>query len=196
MSFLVLSLPRSRSAWLAHYLSYPLARPLQLVGHDILIECDSVDKFLDSYKNGMWGTCETNGAFLWRLVRQEMPECKVLLVRRPLIEAYQSFAATGFMPDLSEMAAIDAMLDAAAQDPKIVTVPYSTLSEPTVGKMLFEHLLELEFDFDWWARTVQLNITVDMEQWQNRVWDNKSLRKMLMEDVAKKSEGLKPCHLN
>lgn len=162
MSFLILALPRSRTAWLAHYLSYPLARPLQPVGHDIMRGCDSVEKFLGSYKNGMWGTCETGGTGIWRIVRQEMPECKIVLIRRPIIESHRSLLNAGFAGNLTVLAEQDVMLDAASTDPEIVSIPYNMLSEPFIGKWLFESLLELEADFDWWIKMVNTNVQMSI----------------------------------
>lgn len=181
--FLILSLPRSRSAWLAHYLSYPLANPPQLVGHEILRECESVEKFLDSYKLGMWGTVETAGAMLWRIMRCELPDCRVVLIRRPMIEVYRSLAAVGVVADLHKLAEMDAMLDAAATDPGIISVPYHTLSEPFIGKCLFEHCLDLEFDFEWWASVVQTNIQVDMPAWIKQMERQGHIFEQLKEDV-------------
>ena len=102
--FLVLCLPRSRSAWLSHYLSYPLARPLQPVGHELLSECPDVETFLDSYRNGMCGTVETAGALMLRIVRTELPQCRIVLVRRPLIDVHRSLAAKGVVADLTVLA--------------------------------------------------------------------------------------------
>lgn len=167
--FLILALPRSRTAWLSHYLSYPMARPPQLVGHDILGECESVQMFLDSYKNGMWGTVETAGSFLWRIVRQELPDCKIVLIRRPLVEVTRSLINAGLAGDLTRLAANDALLDAAATDPEIVSVPFNLLSEPWIGRWLFESLLELEWDFEWWYRVVNTNIQINVPQFIEKI---------------------------
>lgn len=185
--FLILCLPRSRSAWLAHYLSYPLARPLQPVGHEILAGCESVDKFLNSYKCGMWGSVETAGAMLWRIIRSELPQCKIILIRRPIIEVHRSLAKVGIVADLSALAEMEAMLDAAAGDSSIISVPYPVLSEPMIGKWLFEYCLELEFDFDWWAQITQVNIQVDMPAWMKRIEENRHVFESLKGDVASRS---------
>lgn len=163
--FLVLTLPRSRSAWLAHYLSYPLARPLQPVGHDIMIDCSDVDAFLGNYTRGMFGTVETAGAMLWQIVRRELPECRIVLVRRPLIEVYRSLAAKGVVADIGVLAEMDQTLNFAACDPQIMSVPYELLSDPAVGKWLFEYLLELDWDEEWWQKLVATNIQVDLPAW-------------------------------
>lgn len=187
MSFLILSLPRSRSAWLAHYLSYPMARPLQPVGHEILTECKDVDTFLNSYRYGMWGTVETGGAMLWSIVRTEMPECRIVLVRRPLIEVHRSLAAQGVVADLGALSEIDQHLNAAAVDPSIVSVPYGLLSDPGVGQWLFEYCLELEWDEAWWKRLVEMNIQVDMPAWLERIETKREQHQEFLADVARRN---------
>lgn len=187
--FLILCLPRSRSAWIAHYLSYPLAQPPQPVGHEILINCESVDQFLESYKNGMWGTVETAGSMLWRIVREELPDCNIILIRRPIIEVHRSLAKAGVIADLHALAEADAMLDAAASDSSIVSVPYNLLSEPFMGKWLFEKCLDLEFDFEWWAHMIQTNIQVDMPGWMKKIEENKQTFEALKADVASRGSN-------
>ena len=183
--FLIAALPRSRTTWLAHYLSYPLARPRMYVGHDIMTGCDSVEMFINSYRNGMWGTVETGGAELIHVMQQEMPECKIVLIRRPLIEVYRSLMAKEFVADLTKLAEYDQMLDDFAADPRIVSVPYDLLSEQFIGKWLFEYLLEIEFDFEWWMSLIQTNIQIDMKEVMQYMHDySKNLTK-LSEDVKR-----------
>lgn len=154
---------------MTHYLNYPMARPLQPVGHEILIECPDVQSFLDNYKKGMWGTVETGAAPIWRIVRKEMPECRIVLVRRPLIECYRSLAAQGVMPNMSVLAEANHCLDEASADPAIISVPYELLSDPGIGKWLFEYCLEIEWDVEWWQRMVATKIQVDMPLWISRL---------------------------
>lgn len=183
--FLVLSLPRSRSAWLAHYLAYLSDRK---IGHEVLSGCESVDEFLQNYKMGMWGTVETGGAGLWSIIRRELPECKIVLIRRPLMAVYQSLAKAGVVGDLSHLAEQEAMLDAAATDPNIVSIQFKQLSDPMICRWIFEHCLEVEFDFDWWAAMAKFNIQVDMPKWVEKIRELDPIYKKLYEDVKKRTE--------
>jgi|SRR5215467_100681 len=197
MPFLILSLPRSRSAWTAHYLSYPHLNPPKPIGHEILGECDTVQKFLESYENGMWGTCETAGATLWRIVRQELPHIQIVTIRRPLIDVHRSLLSMGVPANLTNLAAQDAMLDAAQQDPAIISIPYNMLSEPFIGKWLFETMLEAEFDFEWWYRMINTNIQINKEDFLERVSDFQKNLNSLAEDVKRwPMETVSTKHLN
>jgi hypothetical protein len=117
----------------------------------------------------MWGTCETAGASLWRIVRQELPDVQIVTVRRPLVEVHRSLLQMGLPGDLTRLGALDAMLDAAQSDPQIVSIPYYMLSEPFIGKWIFETLLQAEFDFEWWYKYINMNIQVSMPNFLEKI---------------------------
>lgn len=179
--FLILCLPRSRSAWMAHYLNYPLARPIQPVGHDILLGCERVEDFLNSYRNGMWGTVETSAAPLWKIVRKELPECKIVVVKRPLIEVWKSLNRIGWLGDLTELAELSETLNVAAAAPGVECVYVQGLDSPEVGKWLFEYCLEIDFDFEWWMDLHRVNIQVDVAAQAERVQRAKDLKPEILE---------------
>ena len=163
MSFIIYALPRSRTAWISHYLNYPLARPPQGVGHDLAVQMGSVEAFIDLYnKEGMFGSVEIGAVMAWRIIKKELPHLKVVLVRRPLIEVFNSFAKAGFVVDLGEIAELEAMLDSIAEEEKVYSIKSSDLDAPVVCKWLFEYCLDLEFDFDWWAYMQSYNIQMDL----------------------------------
>ena len=164
MSFIIYCLPRSRSAWMAHYLNYPMARPPQPVAHDVAILCKSVAGFVRAYKEeGMWGSIETGGIMAWRLLEKELPDLRRVVVRRPLQEVYKSLTMQGVPPNLTTLAELNAMLDDIAAKPDVYSINAADLDAPGVCKWLFEYCLELEFDFSWWARLQALNIQIDMD---------------------------------
>lgn len=163
MSFIIYSLPRSRTAWAAHYLNYPLARPPQGVGHDLAVQVGSVEAFIDLYnKEGMFGSVEIGAVMAWRLIKKELPNLKTVVMRRPLIDVFNSFAKAGFEVDLGELGELEVMLDAVSQEPGVYSINSSDLDAPIVCKWLFEYCLELEFDFDWWAYMQSMNIQMDL----------------------------------
>lgn len=163
MAFIIYALPRSRTAWVAHYLNYPLARPPQGVGHDLAVQMGSVEGFVDLYKKeGMFGSVEIGAVMAWRIIKKELPHLKIVLMRRPLIEVFDSFAKAGFVVDLGELAELEAMLDAVAQTEGVYSIKSSDLDAPVTCKWLFEYCLDLEFDFDWWAYMQSYNIQMDL----------------------------------
>lgn len=168
--FIVLSLPRSRSAWMAHWLSYPGKR----VGHDIGIQCDSFDQFVASYRNGMDGTVETGAMIGWRLLKHELPRLKTLVVIRDPHEVLLSLAAKGVAgPAVTEeISARYHMLQAIATVKGVRLIDWSELSDAAAAEMIWEWLLELPFDADWYSRFQGTNIQIDfaarLQQLQQR----------------------------
>lgn len=156
--FMILSLPRSRSAWLAHYLSYGTRR----CGHDIAIMSDSIQQFLANYSQGMWGTCETGAVVAWRLIKHLAPELRLVTVHRPLIQVIRSLEAKGWPPRLDELAQREAALSELGKQPGVHSLSFDDLNDPSVCGWLFEHCLELEWDPEWYAKCSILNIQIDL----------------------------------
>lgn len=165
MSFIIYALPRSRTAWVSHYLNYPLARPTQGVGHDLAVQMGSVEAFMDLYnKEGMFGSVEIGAVMAWRIIRKELPHLKTVVIRRPLIEVFNSFAKAGFEVNIGELGELEAMLDSVAEEEGVYSIKSSDLDAPVVCKWLFEYCLELEFDFDWWVYMQNINIQMDLHE--------------------------------
>src|SRR5215469_16688266 len=173
MAFIIYCLPRSRSAWLAHFLNYPFAVPKQPVAHDVAPLCKSIEGFLHAYKEeGMWGSVEIEGMIGWQVIKKEMPELKTVVMRRPLQEVYNSLVMQGYKPNLTELGKLDATV---------------------VGKWLFEYLLELDFDFDWWYQLSQTNIQINLNDVEDMRPEINARSEAFRADVLDKTRGLNEC---
>lgn len=127
------------------------------------VQMGSVEAFIDLYnKEGMFGSVEIGAVMAWRLIKKELPHLKVVVVRRPLIEVFNSFAKAGFEVDLGDLGELEAMLDAVTREDGVYSINSSDLDAPIVCKWLFEYCLDLEFDFDWWAYMQNINIQMDL----------------------------------
>ena len=165
MPFIIYCLPRSRSAWLAHFLDYPMARPRQHVAHDVAPLCRSVSNFVKAYtEEGMWGSIEIAGVIGWQVIRKELPNLKTIVVKRPLQEVYNSLMQLGIQPHLNNLAELNELLDVVSDQPGVHTISSTSLDSPMMCKWLFEYCLELEFDFDWWAHLAPLNIQINLDE--------------------------------
>src|SRR5258706_14140274 len=145
--FIILTLPRSRSAWLAHFLSYPPAT----CGHDVAVSCESISDFLCQFDCGMSGTVETGAVVAWRLIRHRLPKAKIVTIRRPIGEVRTSLAKLGIYPVEGELESRSAMLDMLSVEPSVHSLDFRDLDDPDCCGRLFEHCLEMEFDHQWWA---------------------------------------------
>lgn len=153
--FVVFSLPRSRSAWLSVYLS----RGGAAVGHDIGSECAAPADFFAKLGDG---TCETGAAFAWRLIRQQLPDARFVVVRRNVAEvdtALRRFGLEGYLPELERR---DGFLAEIAAQPGTLSVPYAALPLFDACADIFEHCRGQKADLAWWERLDRLNIQVDM----------------------------------
>ena len=191
MAFIIYCLPRSRSAWLAHFLNYPFAVPKQPVAHDVAPLCKSIDGFLHAYKEeGMWGSVEIEGMIGWQVIKKEMPQLKTVVMRRPLQEVYNSLVMQGYKPNLTELGKLDAILDIIADLPEVYSIKSTDLDAPVVGKWLFEYLLELDFDFDWWYQLSQTNIQVNLNDVEDMRPEINARSEAFRNDVLEKTRGL------
>lgn len=158
--FVVFSLPRSRSAWTAHY----LAGGQGSVGHDTLIWCDSLKDFQANFSAGMLGTCETGGAWGWKLIRQRIPQVKFVTLRRPLSAVLASLRAFGLSPSEPYLAAMDSVLDVIETQPGTLRVECSDLDSAWACDRLHQFCLGETADEAWTQRLQWTNIQVDMPQ--------------------------------
>ena len=193
MAFIIYSLPLSRTAWLTHYLNYPLARPPQVVSHDTAPLCGNVKDFVKAYKDGLWGSVELAGVIGWQVIREELPNLKTVVVRRPVQDVYSSIVKLNLEPDLDKLIEVNEILDVVAAQPGVHSVAFGALDTPAMCKWLFEYCLELEFDFDWWQHVAALNIQIDIEAFMRNksVFDTK--HSAYRTDVLERMKGVASC---
>lgn len=161
MTFLVLSLPRSRSAWLAKFLSYRD----WYCGHDEARHLRSLDDVKSWFAQPNTGSCETAAAPFWRMI-QRTAETKIVVVRRPVAEVVESLAAFGF--DRAVMAPLMEKLDRKLAQivkrvPGVLEVTFDGLNDEATCKAVFEHCLPYEFDRAHWQRLAAENVQCDMQ---------------------------------
>lgn len=190
--FIVLSLPRSRSAWMAHWLSYPG----KLVGHDIAIRTRSVREFLAHFSFAD-GACETSAMLGWRLLKHEIPNLKTLVVVRDPREVIESLEKKGLA---SEGLALEVMsrwhmLQAIGSAKDAKAVRFEELNSKEIRSMVFEWLLELGFDEDWDARFAATNIQVDFAARVEQLIQNREQIGAFRAEVLARQQmiGMKSC---
>jgi hypothetical protein len=184
--FVVLALPRSRTAWLAHYLGYAGRR----VGHDIAIECASIEDFLGSFERGMTGTVETGAVIAWRLMLEALPSAKFVVVTRPLEEIYSSLARLGVRPIPGELESRAELLAQACGHLRVESVAFRDLADPQCARWLFEYCLDLPWDEAWHDRLARLNIQVDIEARMRQLTRNAGQLAGLQAEIARRTRTL------
>lgn len=155
-SFIVLALPRSRTKWLSHYLSYQDWH----CGHDELQHMRSLEDVQTWFTQPNIGTCETAAAPWWRLLLHYQSDIRIVTVRRDLAEVLASVIRA--VPDCDPVTA-ERVLQAAdrkldqieARVPGVLSVGFDDLAHESVCARVFEHCLPYPHDPEWWACNVQ-----------------------------------------
>lgn len=188
--FIVFSLPRSRSAWLTHFLSYPPKR----VGHDVIVYCNHVTDFIKMFSEGMDGTCETAAVLGHRLIRHLIPAVKFAVVRRPLADVAASLAALGLHAPPGELEAREAMLDQVASLYGTLSLKFDELDSPDFCRRIFEFCHpDVDFEIEWWAQCSRFNIQVEMGKQVALLHERKDFLANLRKEMMQMSREL-PCH--
>jgi len=161
MTFLVLGLPRSRTAWLSRFLTYGD----HICGHEELRHCRSIDDVKSWLSMEHIGSAETAAAPFWRLLLRLAPDVRVVVVRRPVADVVESLAAFGFDRPVMEpmMRRLDAKLGQIVKRvPNVMEVTFNSLNDEQTCKAVFEHCLPYPFDRKHWQKLAGENVQCDM----------------------------------
>lgn len=165
--FLVLALPRSRTAWLARFLSYRDYR----CAHEQARTLRSLEDAQAWLAQDFTGTAETSVARWWRLIPVLRPQVRVVLVRRPVEQVVASLLRLD-MRDIGgfnearlwrEMGRLDRALDRIERGlAGVLSVRFADLADPETCRRVWEHCLPYPFDRGWWAEQAAVNVQCDM----------------------------------
>lgn len=158
--FVILGLPRSRTAWLARFLTYGD----HICGHEELRHFRSFDDASAWLSQPRMGSAETALAPWWRTLLRMAPEVRVVVVRRQVAEVVESLAAFGFDPAViaPAMRRLDAKLDQIVRRVPCLEVTFDALNEESACKAVFEHCLPYKFDPAHWQKLAGENVQCDM----------------------------------
>ncbi len=180
--FVVLALPRSRTAWLARFLSYGGRR----CGHDLAVDCSSVAEFRSKLATDYDGTVETGAIVAWRAIRANLSGARLIALKRPVEEVLESFARAGYASDVltAEMHQRAAMLNQFAAQPGVETVHFRDLSDAGACNRLFERCLDVPWNFHWWESLATRNIQIDIAERFAKIVRNRDRIEALKRDAV------------
>ncbi len=166
MSFIIYALPRSRTAWMAEFLSYKD----WTCGHEQAIFLRSIDDIKRLLSLPRVGVVETAAAPAWRIIHHHVPGLKAVVIRRPIDDVMMSMVNVDLngeaqydIPRLRRVMEYEyRLLDEIASQPGVLSLEFSDLSTREGCKRLFEFCLPYEFDEGWWEYIRQQNIQVDV----------------------------------
>lgn len=164
--FLVIGLPRSRTAWLSRFLTYRQ----WTCGHEELRHARSLDDVRAWASQPFVGTCETTAAPFWRLFETLAPGMRIVTIRRDIPAVIDSLMALapdcGFAFDRATLettlAALSRKLDQVEARTRCLSVAFDDLATPQACARVFETCLQQPFDAAHWARWAAINVQCDM----------------------------------
>lgn len=162
--FVIFALPRSRTAWLSHFLSYGD----WICGHEESRHMRSLDDVKAWLSQSNTGTIETAVAHWWRLIGEIAPRTKVVVIRRPPSDVVDSLMAIpGCQFDRArlehDMARLDWKLtQIAARVPGAISIDFADLEREDVCAAVFEHCLPYRHDSARWQALAPVNIQINM----------------------------------
>ena len=153
--FVVLALPRSRTRWLAEFLTYGPWR----CTHEEARHFRSMADVASWAKQAWCGSVETAVASFWRSIPKGV---RVVVVRRPIPEVEASLRRVMTSPPdnlNSILARMEAKLEQfTSRASGVIEVAYAALATPEGAARVFEHALQLPFDLAWWETLRNVNI--------------------------------------
>lgn len=162
--FVIFALPRSRTAWLSHFLTYGE----WMCGHEEARHMRSLDDVKAWLSQSNTGTIETSVAHWWRLLSTIAPNTKVVVIRRPVAEVVESLMS---IPDCQfdrdvltrDMSALDSKLTQIANRwPDALLADYADLAREEACAAIFEYCLPYAHDSARWQALAPVNIQINM----------------------------------
>jgi len=123
--FFILGTPRSRTAWLAKFLSSPDRR----CDHEPSMGFRSADDLAAYVARPVAAAADSLLTLRWRAIREHSPEAIIVVVRRPIDEVTRSFLAQGVGGDVldARLRALSVEVDALVASGVDMVVDYAEL---------------------------------------------------------------------
>lgn len=165
--FIIYALPRSRTAWLAAFLTYGE----WVCHHEQAIFLRHPSDIKERFSRAKTGYAETAAAAGWALIHRACPDVREVVIRRPVEDVIESVMAV----DISGVAVYDRRrleagmkrgirsLERISAHPGVLTVNYADLEREDVCAEIFEHCLPYRFDRDWYRSMAPKNIQADVK---------------------------------
>jgi len=158
--FVIFGLPRSRTAWLTQWLR--LASGGARIGHDLAIEADTIDGWLENVYRRVRGTCETGAVEAWPILRQAIPDCRIVTVHRDVTDVAGALLLAGAPAPMDDLNRRAMALQELSEQPGVVSISFAGLADPRLCADLQEHCLSVPFNWQAWRCMETCNVQVDM----------------------------------
>jgi hypothetical protein len=166
VTFVIHALGRSRTAWLAKFLTYGDWTCL----HEQVIHLRRIEDIAPMFSRPRTGYAETAASFGWPLILDANPDIVQVVVGRDPDEASAAMAASyaraGIGCDAAMMRAIFArgarVLEKISALPGVLTLSYEDLDTEECCRAVFEHCLPYDWDRAWWGHMRRQHVEADL----------------------------------
>lgn len=167
----MLSLPRSRSAWMTEFL-----RPYTAAAwHCPLQQCESIRELrvkIDLAPQGQVFIADVAALFFFDQLLVEFPGAKYVVVHRPAREVEHSMQKLGVTPPLNVRAAERQLLDigqALRMRHDAMTGTFFELNSPQVVQAIAKFVTGLDVPYSYYLRMKNRNVQVSIAEQRKRV---------------------------
>lgn len=174
--FLILALPRSRTAWLSIFLTHSNS----FCFHEPLLGCSTVADLEQRFREvdtEVVGGADTGAALFLDRIVELMPDIRLAVVERPLEQCAQSLRALGDIDVIiatESLRRIQSALDDAKQRYRPLVVRFADLNDPDTARALWEHCIGEGFDPVRFSDLCRFNIEIIPEAFWARVRENQA----------------------
>lgn len=163
-TFLVMGLPRSRTAWVANWLTHGRVR----CGHEMLSDEGSVRGLVARLQGGegeFRGNADTLQAQCLPELMTCLPGARLVVIRRAEEAVIQSLERLGFPQARAAVRVLGPALERAARRPGALVLEFDDLEREESGRALLEHVAPREsFEAERWRSLRALNVQVTGER--------------------------------
>lgn len=163
MSFFITGLPRSRTAWLANFLTYDGV----LCGHELMFGMTTAT-FVDELKH--WsGSAETLLLARWREIDDQLKDAPIIIIRRAPKDVMASLRQLKLpIADLGiALTWMQSLLeDFAAQHPNALNFSFSELNNNSTLQMIWQYVSGKEPQPERRVKMLQaMNVQITADRW-------------------------------
>lgn len=159
----MLSLPRSRSAWMAEFM-----RPFIVSMHNPLQQCASIDELgtrIDNAPKGRVFVSDVAALFFFEKLLIRFPGAKYLIVHRPAHEVEHSMSKLGVAPPINLRSAEKRLIsigNALRGRGDCMSGTFFELNSPEYMKMIARFVLGMVPPYDYYLRMQRRNVQVSI----------------------------------
>jgi len=181
--FVILGTPRSRTAWLAAFLSYDGWTCL----HEPSVGFRRLGDLQEMLHQRKIGISDSALTLRWREILRFRPDCRIVVVHRPRQRILESARKAGVYDPVTFNRTYELLIGAMfalREQAATLNVPFGALGHYEGAAAVFRHCLDLELPEDHWRAWKDRNVQADAATVACAAQANPGWRKLYPELVA------------